>query len=151
MAPAAAPEQPYAPTAADKAGGFVVYLPPIDAPFAGRAPATSEVRDAVEVRAARGECEPFPLAVHALKPLGGLAWATEGPMPSGVKVSFHPVVMAPMARRRSDTYGMTGLWLADGGTVDLKAGEPLRVRVPYDEPVGQYSMSATIDYKNENR
>lgn len=140
------PAEPYRPAEADHVRGYVVYVPSLAEPFTGRRPASDEVRDAIDLRVAPGETASFLLGVHALKPQEGLAWALRGPMPSGVRVEFLPVVMAPMARRRSKQCDVVGLWLADGGAVDIAAGESrawlVRLRLSKDIEPGNYSLPA---------
>jgi len=102
--PIFAPAEPYAGTPADDQRGLIVYVPPIEEPFTTRRPAAKEVRDSVELRMAPGQTTSFLLGVHPLKAQEGLAWRLEGPMPSEVKVEFLPVVVAPMAQRRSDKF-----------------------------------------------
>ena len=119
-----APEAPgrlYAPTAADRSRGCVRFFPPIHEPFADRPPAAGEVREAIELTLAPGETESCLVAVHALTEARGLAWSAQGPTPTGIDFEFLPVVMAPMAQRRSDKYRVVGMWLADGGAVDVQA------------------------------
>jgi len=141
---AAEPKEPYKPTAADQQRGLVVYLPPLEEPFTGRRPAAEEVRGTVQLRVAAGEIESFLLGVHALKPQRGLIWSAQGPSPSGIRVEFLPVVMAPMARRRSNEYSVVGLWLAEGDAVDVAAGESrawlVRIGIDGDVRPGDYSL-----------
>ncbi|KPK83922.1 MAG: hypothetical protein AMJ81_06930 [Phycisphaerae bacterium SM23_33] len=144
-----APKEPYTPKAADQQRGLVVFLPPLVEPFTGRAPAAGEVRDAAEVQAAQGESESFLLAVHALKGQRGLTWSAPGRLPPGVRVEFLPVVMAPMAQRRGDGYRLVGMWLADGGAVDVEAGHSrawlVRVHVAENVKPGDYAIQAKLE------
>ena len=141
-----APERPYSPGAKDLARGLVVFIPPMTGHFEDRVPAADEVRNAVNVTAAPGETECFLLAVHALKKQEGLTWSANAP--DGVRVEFLPVVMAPMAQRRSDRYRVVGLWLADGGAVDIPAGHSrawlVRLRVGERLRPGKYRIAASL-------
>ena len=142
--PVFGPAEPYLGTPADDQRGLIVYVPPIEEPFTTRRPATKEVRDSVELRMAPGQTTSFLLGVHPLKAQEGLAWRLEGPMPSGVEVEFLPVVIAFMARARSDTYAAVGLWLADGGEVDVAAGQSqawlVRIRLAEDAKAGELAL-----------
>ncbi|MFP4057963.1 MAG: glycoside hydrolase domain-containing protein [Candidatus Brocadiia bacterium] len=134
------PEKPYRPSDEDRERGLVVYVPPLAAPFTDRPPAEEEVRQTLEVQAAQGETESFLLAVHALEPQRGATWGFATPRRAGsarprVRVELLPVVLAPMGQRRSESYRVVGLWLADEGAVDVPAGHSRAwlVRLHVDE------------------
>ena len=141
--PAPKPEKPYVPSPADRQRGFVVCLPPLTEHFLDRPPAAEEVQTSVRVRAARGEIESFLLGVHAVQDQKLLSWSAGQP-PAGVRVEFLPVVMAPMAQGRSETYRIVGLWLAEGGAVDVEAGHTrawvVRVHVSEQAKPGDHEL-----------
>jgi len=64
-------DKPYAPTAVDRQRGYVVYVWSMAEEFSVRQPVGAEVRQSIEVEAARGGVESFLLGVRALAPLRG--------------------------------------------------------------------------------
>ena len=148
LIPPEPPARPYEPTAADRKRGLVMFAPPMAQPFADRPPAAGEVRDTIQLRAARGETECCLVAVHALKDQKSLDVSLPGPMPSGVRLEVLPVILAPMAERRSDTYRVVGLWLSQPGRVDVAAGHSrawlVRVHVAASTPPGSYVIRRAL-------
>jgi hypothetical protein len=116
----------------------------MEEPFTGRGPAAGEARTRIDLRVCRGETTSFLLGLHALTAHSGLMWSLTGPMPSGARVEFLRVVMAPLAHRRSDKYSTIGLWLADGGAVDVEAGRSrawlVRIGIGPNVGPGNYSL-----------
>ena len=144
LVPAGAFAEAHEPTAAEKKAGLVVFAPPLSRTFADRMPAAGSVTKAVSIRAARGEIESALVAVHALKDFKGLRLTADGPMPAGVSVRIIEVVMGPVAQGKSGSYHIEGLWLAEGGEVDVKAGQSrawlVRVTVSADAKPGDYAL-----------
>jgi hypothetical protein len=142
------PGEPHKPTAAEEKRGLVVFQPPMHEAFQDRPPAAGEVRDAVELRAALGETESCLVAVHALRDQKHLGWSPAAAMPAGVRLEALPVILAPMAERRSDGYRVAGMWLADGGWVDVPAGHSrawlLRMHISGSAKPGEHVVRCVL-------
>jgi len=133
--------------------GGVLFFPDMAAPLLDRPPTNQDLLRRPRVFLAQGETSSLLVADYALRAAKAVRLAARlvdraGSEAAGISVEIKPVVFAPVANKRSKTYVVQGLWLADDGPVPVEPNHlvawVVRLKASSDAKPGEYQLKLSV-------